>query len=96
MNSLKEINEILREISEKHPESTRTLKVEGRIPVNEDALDTVKGIIKQKLLLSIEIVKAKRNKDGSITFETSSLDDKVQIVKAAKEKLKYSKIYLTY
>ncbi|KAK9870921.1 hypothetical protein WA026_009884 [Henosepilachna vigintioctopunctata] len=96
VSSLKDTNEILREISEKHHDSARTLKVEGRIPVNEDALSTVKGIIKQKLALSIEIVEARRNKDGGITFETTSLDDKVQIIKAAKEKLRYSKIFLTY
>ncbi|XP_044749439.1 beta-1,3-glucan-binding protein 2-like [Coccinella septempunctata] len=96
VNSLKDTNEILREISEKHPESARTLKVEGRIPYNEDALGTVKGIIEQKLLLSIEIAKARRNNDRSITFQTSSVDDKVQIIKAAKEKLRYSKIYITY
>ncbi|XP_045479918.1 beta-1,3-glucan-binding protein-like [Harmonia axyridis] len=96
VNSLKDVNGILREISEKYPESARKLKIEGRLPANEDALATVKGIIEQKLLLSIEIAKAWRNKDGSITFETSNLDDKLRIIKAAKERLRYSKMYLTY
>ncbi|KAL3266351.1 hypothetical protein HHI36_010529 [Cryptolaemus montrouzieri] len=96
VSSLKDTNEILREIAEKHPASARTLKVKGGIPVNEDALSTVQGIIEQKLALSIEVVKATRNEDDSITFEAGSLDDKVQIIKAAKEKLRYSRIYLTY
>uniref|UniRef100_A0A1Y1KMT4 CBM39 domain-containing protein n=1 Tax=Photinus pyralis TaxID=7054 RepID=A0A1Y1KMT4_PHOPY len=64
--------------------SAKTLTLSGRIPLDGFALSTVAFVLKEKLDIDPVIVAAQRNSDGSITFEVPSIQDKSNILAAAK------------
>ncbi|KAJ8969303.1 hypothetical protein NQ314_001842, partial [Rhamnusium bicolor] len=95
----KEIANILRDIVANDSVSARTLKFEGTLPPYDDAQYTAQVIINEKLGVRIPVVNATWNADNtSITFQVASLDDKIYLIRTAKNKLERikSKIILTF
>lgn len=95
---LKEINDVLKNIAAENDTASRTLRFEGILPPFDDALYTAQIILQEKLGLRIPVVNATREQDRSITFQVASLDDKIYVIRTAKEKLEKtkSKIILRY
>ncbi|KAJ8922623.1 hypothetical protein NQ315_007655 [Exocentrus adspersus] len=95
---LKETNDILRAIVAKEDASARTMRFEGVLPPFDDAQYVVQTILEMKLGVNVRVLNAKREKDKSITFELDNLDDKIYVIRTAKEKLEKakSKIILKY
>lgn len=87
-------NKILFSIAEKQSGS-KYLTLDGEIPKERNPVEAASLVIKQKLSLRTPIVSAKRNQDESITFEVVSLSEKIRVLKAAKERLKHSRIILS-
>lgn len=70
----------------------RKLTISGKIPPDGPASGSVSFILSERLDLNTVIVSAERNTDGSITFEVPSVEDKLEILQAAKQKLVTSKV----
>ncbi|KAJ8946465.1 hypothetical protein NQ318_004511 [Aromia moschata] len=97
VDDLKEIIYILRDLAAKDDRASRTLRFEGVLPPDDDAKYTAQFIINEKLGVSVPIVDASWDENKRhITFQVASLDDKVYLIRKAKEKLQKSKISLVY
>lgn len=94
VNSLRKTNQQLTTILERYPDG-RKLTMSGRIPPNDGAVATVKFVLREKLSLNSDILSATKNSDGSITFELATLEEKLEVLDAAKEKLKNSRIIIS-
>lgn len=67
--------------------NAKKLTMSGRIPLDGNALSTVSFLLREKLDINLAIVSAQRNSDGSITFEVGTINDKLDILAAAKQEL---------
>lgn len=70
----------------------KKITIRGRLPPDDDASSMASFILKEKLDLNPVIISAERNNDGSITFEVPSIEDKIEILQAARKKLATSTI----
>ncbi|KAF2880535.1 hypothetical protein ILUMI_25633 [Ignelater luminosus] len=94
VNSLTITNQKLTALLEKYPDG-RKLTISGRLQKDDDALTITRFVLREKLDLNPDVVSATRNSDGSITFELSNLTDKIEVLEAAKEKLKNSRVIIS-
>lgn len=97
---LKETNAILTELVQKSgPSLSKELNFSGELPTG-DALFVAEDIIREKLRIHVQVLKAKRlrNLAGKvyIRFEVGDIMDKITIIRTAKEKLHNSRIKLDY
>lgn len=88
--ALREENKILISLLEEHPNAGK-LVLSGGIPPGSETEAIVGFVLREKLGLRPIIVSAKREEDESITFEVS-LNDKLRIINASKDKLAGSRI----
>jgi hypothetical protein len=95
-DSLRETNDILRDMVEKHPNTSKTLLLDGPMVNDDDLAVMIQAIVKDKLNLSIKVKNVNRKKNGTVSFQVGSVSEKVEVVKAAKRKLKYSSFTITY
>ncbi|KAB0799702.1 hypothetical protein PPYR_07582 [Photinus pyralis] len=91
--TLKKKSEQLRNFIEQSP-SARKMTISGRIPLEGLASSTVAFLLREKLDINVVVVSAERHFDGSIAFEVPTIDDKLEILEAAKSKLAYTKIFV--
>lgn len=96
IKKLREINAILVELVEQNSTMSRALTFRGMLPPYDDEIYVVHVILKEKLGLHLPIMAARKNADGSITFEVASVNDKIHVIKSAKLNLRDSKIQLIY
>nr|APP89511.1 betaGRP [Anatolica polita borealis] len=89
IDSLKDTNIILRDLVGEHPATTLTLH--GPLPEDGMLNLLVQDVLRHKLGLRLGIRNVVRTGDGVVKFETATLDDKITVLKAAKQQLKYSK-----
>ncbi|KAG5864436.1 hypothetical protein JTB14_007790 [Gonioctena quinquepunctata] len=96
IEKLQENSSILRKLIEKNEELSVELKFQGVLPPYEDASYSAQVIIDGKLGLKVPVNNATWDSDSSITFRVANLDEKVQIISAARKQLNRSKIKLIY
>ncbi|KAB0799701.1 hypothetical protein PPYR_07581 [Photinus pyralis] len=94
INALELANKQMRTYIEQQKDG-RKLTISGRLPPDDMASPTVSFILREKLDLNPIIVSAERHNDGSITFEVPSVEDKIEILQAARKKLATSAISIT-
>ncbi|XP_044254810.1 uncharacterized protein LOC123005217 [Tribolium madens] len=95
--SLRETNDILEDMLEKHNDTATTLTLDGLMIKDDDELvSVIQAIIKDKLGLKTRIENVTRKKNGMVKFQVGSLREKLEVVKAAKRKLKSSHFTITY
>jgi hypothetical protein len=95
-DSLRETNDILRDMVEKHPNTSKTLLLDGPMVNDDDLAVMIQAIVKDKLNLSFKVKNVNRKKNGTVSFQVGSVSEKVEVVKAAKRKLKHSSFTITY
>lgn len=86
-------NDRMRNYIEQSP-SARKLTLSGKIPPDEQASFTVGFVLRERLDMNPKIVAAQRHFDGRITFEVPTIEDKLDILDAAKVKLVRTKIFI--
>ncbi|RZC41262.1 beta-1,3-glucan-binding protein 2 [Asbolus verrucosus] len=96
IDSFRETNYILRDLVGKHYDTSTTLTLDGPLPNDDDIFLLVQAIINEKLGLSIRAQSVDKKKKGRVRFRVATLDDKITIIKAAKEKLRHSKFAILY
>lgn len=94
---LRETNDILEDILEKHTDIATTLSVDGLIVRDdEEVFSLIQAIIKDKLGLKYKIANVTREKSGAVKFQVGSLREKLDVIKAAKKKFKFSRFTIKY
>ncbi|KAL1517636.1 hypothetical protein ABEB36_001374 [Hypothenemus hampei] len=86
-------NEILFKLAGKDEYFATTLRLFGKYPTKyyPTAKDFVQNLIEEKLLLNdVKIIEAKPIPDNGVMFKLRSLNDKVKVILAAKQKLESS------
>ncbi|EFA01998.1 beta-1,3-glucan-binding protein 2 [Tribolium castaneum] len=97
IESLRETNDILEDMVQKHTDTATTLTLDGLMIKDDDELvSVIQAIIKDKLGLKSRIQNVTRQENGMVKFQVASLREKLEVVKAAKRKLKSSSFTITY
>ncbi|KAJ8985467.1 hypothetical protein NQ317_015006 [Molorchus minor] len=96
VEEMQEVTEILKDLLGRNNGSSISLMFEGALPPGDDAMYTARLIIAEKLDIPVPVVHASWNEDRSIIFKVASLDEKLIVIRASKEKLKNSKIRILY
>lgn len=76
-----------------HPNLNKLI-ITGRIPQGGDSEDFVKTLFREKLAVKEKIVSSERDSNNNIVVELTSLKSKMDVLYAAKEKLKFSQIVI--